>query len=219
MSFLAVAYKETLPPPLFLSVSQTDYCYKKRARRRSVAFNKVGAAAMRRRGTESRRRRRRKGRPAQTDMFSFFYSLTHTYATHAPTTEEEEALPEWLFLWGRGVERRRRRKKERVAKNGAKNFSLSWKNGGRGWQKKHPSWCLDCWLRGCSDLLAACLVSGGRGGRRPRPPRERVAVGGGRERGWCGGGRRFKGTNAIFLCSTLCLCTFFSRGLCCRFRK
>ncbi len=59
---------------------------------------------MRRRGIEWRRR---KGRPTQTDMFSFFYSLTHTYGrTHATATEEEEeteeaaALPEWLFFVG-----------------------------------------------------------------------------------------------------------------------
>ncbi len=81
--------------------------------------------------------------------------------------------------------------------------------------KKTPlleSWCLHCWLRGCSDLRAACLVSGGRGGRRPRPPRERVAVGG-RKRGWCGGGRRLKGANETFLCSTLFVFVlFFSIG-------
>ncbi len=63
--------------------------------------------------------------------------------------------------------------------------------------KKHPSWCLECWLRGCSDLRAACLVSGGRGGRRPRPPRERVAVGGGKGVG-AGAGAALKGQTRFF---------------------
>ncbi len=129
------------PPPLFLSVSQTDYCYKKngpddgRSPLTRLEQQQCGGGVQSQGGGGGK-----EDPPRQTCSLSSTPSHIRTHATATKEEEEETeaaALPEWLFLWGRGVERRGGKRKGWQKMEQKKLFSLL-EERRKGVAKKHP---------------------------------------------------------------------------------